>query len=227
MSLNASPHLNKLKEILELKNSIMIYPCIKDLVSNGLTLSRFSIDESKPSRQDITQYIAAWFKYTGVTAEQCRDWMIEYCLDVLSVLSSSSLSRIRHSTKSNIKYIFNSDVEFDCRCENNIFKAECDKDCPAYKEMSEKYKERIKREENKSYEIYKRPGKIQFIPKYIPVKEKHKDQFENAIKAACEYLKNGVSKKDIVRFLNERDFKTRTGRKWTYDTLNIELKRKV
>ncbi len=34
-------------------------------MTNGLTSERFSSEDSRSSRQDITQYIVAWFKYIG------------------------------------------------------------------------------------------------------------------------------------------------------------------
>ena len=135
-------YLKTLKEMLKDKDEKYLFFCIKDLVSNGLTLSRFSCEDSKPSRQDITQYIAVWFKYIGISSDKCLDWMKGYCIEVLSAISSSSPSRIRHSTKSNIKYIFNAEITFQCRCEKNPFKASCEQDCPVYKEMYEKNKER-------------------------------------------------------------------------------------
>ena len=38
-------------------------------------------------------------------------------------------------------------------------------------------------------------------------------------------LDQGVPKKGVVSLLNKRDFKTRTGRKWSYATLTNELQR--
>jgi len=225
MAFTESQHLIKLEKILEPKGSSKLFLCIKDLVENGLSLSRFSIGERKPSRQDVTQFLLTWFKYIGVTAEECHDWMLAYCLDVLSILSSSSLSQIRHSTKSNIKYIYRAEVAFDCRCENNIFKAFCDRNCPLYPEMLEKYKARIEREANKTYEIVHRTDERELQTEFIPKKERYKEQFENAMKVARDYVNQGLSLKDIATHLNKQDFKTRTGRKWTYQILQKELLR--
>jgi len=225
MSLNASQHLNSLRKILKSGDESSIFVCVNDLVQNGLTLSRFEAEERKPSRQDITQFIAAWFKYIEISADECRDWMIEYCLDILSVISSSGNSQIRHSTKSNIKYIFKSDVIFDCGCENNVFKALCNRNCPVYDEMNEKYKEKMEREANKTYEIINRPPKPEVILAPPSVKEQYKDQFEQALEVAINYRKQGYRIKKIVQLLNDQDMKTRTGRKWTYPLLQNELKK--
>ena len=224
MSLNALPHLNTLRELLKSKDQNSLFACINDLIVNGPSLSRFFGEERKPSRQDITQFILAWFKYIGISPEGCQDWMIEYCLDVLSVISSSSKSQIRHSTKSNIKYIYRADVAFDCGCENNVFKAQCDPMCPVYKEMSDKYKERIVREANRTYEIIHRDPRPEIVLPPPSVKEQYKDQFDKAIEFIDNCVKQGHKIKKIVELLNDQDFKTRTGRKWTYPVLHIELK---
>jgi len=134
-------YLNRLRKMLTENNEKYLFPCIRDLVANGLTLERFTNEDNIPSRQDITQYIAAWFKYIGLSSDECREWMIEYCIGLLSVISSSSKSRIRHSTKCNIKYIYKSDVSFNCRCEKNRFKAPCEPKCPIYEEMAHRAKE--------------------------------------------------------------------------------------
>lgn len=223
--MNTSQLMNSLKEILKSKKENSLFMCINDLVVNGLTLSRFETGERKPSRQDITQFILAWFKYVGISADECRDWMIDYCLDMLSVISSSSLSQIRHSTQSNTKYIFNSEVTFDCGCENNIFKAACNRDCPIYDEMNEKYKKRLEREANKTYEIVRKASETPVILPPPSVKEKYKDQFEQAIEIATAHRKQGYKIKKIVQLLNDQNLTTRTGRKWTYPLLQNELKK--
>lgn len=218
-------HLNRLKQILRKCDEKYLFTCIKDLVTNGLNSQRFSSEDHGPTRQEITQYILTWFKYTGICADECRDWMIEYSLDVLSGISSSSKSQIRHSTKSNIKYIYNSDVSFECGCENNIFKASCDRNCPLYKEMSDKYTERKAREAKRSYEPERQPRDIGVGIEKLSVKETYRDQFEKALEIVKDHVKKGISKQDIVIFLNDSGFTTRTGRRWTYTILQSELKK--
>ena len=222
LSLNMRVHLNRLKRILRESDEKYLFPCIEDLVTNGLNSARFSSEDHRPSRQDITQYLAAWFRHIGICADDCRDWMIEYCVDLLSTISCSSNSQIRHSTKSNIKYIYKSDVSFECGCENNIFKASCDRNCPVYEEMSDKYKERKAREAKRSYE----PEPIHHEEQIetLSVKQKYRDQFEKALEVVQDQIKKGLAIPDIVVLLNDRGFKTRTGRKWTYSVLQTEAK---
>ena len=225
MSKNTSLHMKTLNKMIGKNSRKHLFPCIKDLVTSGLTLARFSREESKPSRQDITQYVAAWFKYIGVSSDECRDWMNGYCVDVLSAISSSSKSKIRHSTKSNIKYIFKSDVTFDCGCENNLFKACCEPSCPVYEEMSNKYKERMARKSDISYEPEPEPEDIGVGVERPPCKEKYSDQFEKAMEFALNSAKKGIAQKDIVTLLNDREYKTRTGKEWAYATLRAELRK--
>jgi len=222
-------HLNLLKKILKEKgkDENLLFFCIEDLVTNGLTLSRFSECDPTPSRQDFTQFIAAWLKFTGIPADECQEWLLSYCIDVLSGISSSSKSQLRHSTKSNIKYIYGSDVSFDCRCEYNIFKANCQKSCPIYLEMMDKYSKFMKtrEEEEKRIENIHRAAmeSDKSQPKKVSRRDRYKEQFENAIKIAVELMKQGYMKKEIARQLNEKGFKTRTGMKWTAGNLSNEL----
>ncbi|OPX33537.1 MAG: hypothetical protein B1H11_12395 [Desulfobacteraceae bacterium 4484_190.1] len=217
-------YLEKLKGLLKAKNKKCLFSCIRDLVSNGLQLSRFPGKDNTPTRQDVTQFIAAWFKYAGISADECRDWLIDYCVDILSSISSSSNSKIRHSTKSNIKYIFNSGVSFDCGCENNRFKASCEKSCPVYSEMSCKYKERMEREANRSYkpEPVKKLTEQEMVRP--SVKDLYREQFEKAIEFIRDQKDKGVARKKIVDLLNTEGFKTKTGKEWTYPTLTSVLK---
>lgn len=218
-------HLNRLRKVISENNQEYIFPCIEDLVENGLDLTRFSSDGHSPSRQDVTQYIAAWFKYIGLSADACREWMSEYCVDVLSAISSSSRSRIRHSTKSNIKYIYASDTTFNCGCEENALKAACAPTCPIYEEMTQSAEESKVATTDKTYEIKPEDRVATEIAPSYSVKEKHRGQFAEAMRIAQEHLEQRVSRKEIVSLLNERGFKTRTGRQWTSSILAGELKR--
>jgi hypothetical protein len=218
-------HLNRLRKVISENNQEYIFPCIEDLVENGLDLTRFSSEEHIPSRQDVTQYIAAWFKYTGLSADACREWMSEYSVDLLSAISSSSKSRIRHSTKSNIKYIYSSDKTFNCGCEGNALKAACAPTCPIYAEMTRSAEESKAAAKDKTYEIKPEDRVATEIAPSYSVKEQHRGQFEEAMRIAQQHLEQRVSRKEIVSLLNERGFKTRTGRQWTSSILAGELKK--
>lgn len=218
-------HFNILKEILDEEKKKYLFPCIKDLVVNGLTLERFPDGDSPPSRQEITQYLAAWCRYIGMDSDTCLEWMIEYCTHVLSVLSSSSKSRIRHSTKGNIKYIYKSEVKFECTREENPFKAHCSSQCPVYEEMAHVIEARKMSEDVPYYERAVDSEIENQLPESKPsIKEIYKEQFEKALTVISDCLDQDLSRKRIVTLLNKRDFKTRTGKKWSYSTLANEIK---
>lgn len=219
-------YLNTLGELLGEKRNTCLFPCIGDLVAHGLDPTRFSDEDNIPTRQDVTQHMTAWFKYIGMSPGECRQWMIDYCAGVLSAISSSSNSQIRHSTKSNIKYIYSSDVSFDCGCEKNRFKASCERTCPAYEEMLTKAKERDTKHSIQSCEstAEARATDNEMALQRTSVKDTYRDQFDKAIEVALTHLNKGVSKQKIVSLLNDSGFKTRTGRRWSYSILGIELR---
>jgi len=215
-------HQYAINKILEGINPKYLFPCVEDIISGRIESTSSPAIADRFSRQDVTQYLASWFKYIGVSKEACQEWMIEYAVQVLSKISSSSHSRIKHSTKSNLKYIYKSDMSFDCGCESNIFKASCNQNCPIYKEMSDKYKERKVQRSRQTYDIKPIANKDE-VEQYS-LKDKYKEQLEKALETAIKYVEKGISKKEIVKSLNDQDFKTRTGKKWSYPTLMKELK---
>jgi len=220
-------HLETLRALLPEEKDERLFPCIIDLADHGLVLERFTVEDNIPSRQDITQFMAAWFKYIGLSSDECLEWMIEYCTFVLSAISSSSESQIRHSTKCNIRYVYRSDFTFNCLCEKNRFKAACESNCPIYDEMSqranrpepqlivESYNER----NNNRVDVNEETA-----PQRRSIKDEYKEQFDKAIEVVQHQLKQNTPKKEIVELLNSMGFKTRTGKKWTYSILGIELK---
>ena len=120
----------------------------------------------------------------------------------ISPISSSSKSRIGRSTKYNIKYIYKSDVTFDCRCEKNRFKATCEPKCPIYEEMAHRAKESEAANIVESYETRVEHRVTDEIAPIKPsIKDEYKYQFEKAIEVAQHHLKQWVSKKEIVNLL--------------------------
>ena len=82
---------------------------------------------------------------------------------------------------------------------------------------------RLKRILRESDEKYLFPYEEQI--ETLSVKQKYRDQFEKALEVVQDQIKKGVAIPDIVVLLNDRGFKTRTGRKWTYSILQSELKK--
>ena len=213
--------IERLTKILDDAEKQKIYSCIQDLLSNGIVPERFKAGESFPSRQDVTHFILAWLKHIGVPADRCRNWMIRYCEKELSKISSSSPSRIRHSTKSLIKYIYRSEaVSFDCGCEQNKLKAACQPNCPVYGEMNVKHKIRMKKLHDDIHFV--RPRVQPSVEPPLQVRERYKEQFEKAMEVVREHLNQVSSIDEMTRYLNDQGYKTRTGKSWTVATLRRE-----
>jgi len=133
-----SRFIDRLTALLGESGAAAIYPCIGDLVVNGIQVSRFAPSDFVPNRQDVTQYLAAWCRNAHLSEDACRTWLCDYAVSMLSPLSTSSPSGIRHSTKSNVKYIYRSERPFICEHEGNRFRAECSQACRVYSEMEVK-----------------------------------------------------------------------------------------
>ena len=216
--------LDRLKKILNNVQQQKIYACIQDVMTNGIIAERFKAGDLFPTRQDVTRFILAWLKHIGVSADRCRNWIIRYCEKELSRISSSSPSRIRHSTKSLIKYIYRSEaVSFDCGCEQNKLKAACEPDCPVYGEMKIKHKISLKKLHDDIHFV--RPRVQPSIEPPLQVRERYKEQFDKAMDVVSEHLNQVSSVEEMTRYLNDQGYKTRTGKSWTVATLRRESKK--
>ncbi len=67
--MTSTPFLTMLRTLLGDRGQDVIYPCIQDLVENGLSVARFTPADRIPTRQDVTQYIAAWCRHAGLNEE--------------------------------------------------------------------------------------------------------------------------------------------------------------
>jgi hypothetical protein len=152
-----------------------------------------------------------------------QEFLIDYSIDVLSVISSSKPSKIRHSTKSAIKFIHKSDAPFVCNCEHNIFKASCSKDCVIYKKMHEIYLLKLEKEQNLREEFKMRSSDETPLPttKFQPKKEKYKEQFEKSLSLIKQYIDQGYNKKEITEMLNNQGYKTMIGREWKVGYISV------
>lgn len=198
----------------------VLFPCIQDLVTNGLVLSRFTEGTPAPNRQDVTHYLAAWFRFAGLEERACRDWLVVYCVDMLASMSKTSPSGIRHSTKSVVRYIYRSGVPFACQREENRFKAACHKGCPAYEGIpGQATAEKTEVQAPTPLPRMELPA----IP-IPPVKDVYRDQFEVAMDIIMREVGKGTTRNQILEILHQQGLKTRTGRKWNGPTLSREIK---
>ena len=219
-------HLDALKAILKEKE-IYLFPCIEDLVCNGISSTFFTQHAIRPCRQDATQYLAAWFVAIGVSAEECQPWMIKYCLEVFKPISSGSPSDIKHSTKSNIKFFYQAGAKFRCGIQDAAFV----KRCPAcmynspemIKRREEEQLAKAQHEAEQKELILARPDGCQ--GRKGSSKEQYREQFEKAIDLIKEQIKTGARGGEILQQLNGGGYKTRTGKTWTYSLLRTEQRR--
>jgi hypothetical protein len=210
--------LQRLQTLLADNEGGPLFPCIEDLVGNGPNLARLQADGLIPNRQDMTQYLAAWGRSMGLKEDDCRAWLTDYAVSVLSAISRSSASRIRHSTKSNVRYIYRSEIPFVCGRELNPCRARCEPHCPVYEAMAGKTLE------TELARIKPRPVPVPLEPA-LPVKMRYRKEFEAALEMISAGLANGEPIRSLLERLQKQEMKTRTGRPWTEPTLRSEIKR--
>ncbi len=211
--------------LLDESGRAAIYPCIRDLLVNGLDVSRFKPSDPIPNRQDVTQYVAAWCRGEArLEEDECRTWLCDYALSMLSSLSRSSPSAIRHSTKSNVKYIYRSEPPFVCERESNRFRAACSPTCPVYSEMETRSRTPTPTRDSLTTMVHQKATEPSMAA-ILPVKERYRKQFQSAVRLISDELSKGTKKAEILALLQKKRMKTRTGRKWTYAILNSEIKK--
>lgn len=214
--------LDRLTALLGESGRAAIYPCIGDLVTNGLEASRFAPSDPMPTRQDVTQYLAAWCRDARLSEDECRTWLCDYAISKLSSISTSSPSGIRHSTKSNVKYIYGSARPFICAREGNEFRAECRTACPVYNEMGIKAAAAIA---DASLRVERRPPMAPSTDSMPSVKDIYREQFQAAMQLVSCELRKKTKKTAILDLLKQQGLKTRTGRGWTYGSLVLEIRK--
>ena len=213
------PFLNELNTLLGEHGKDTRYPCIRDLVEHGLDLTRFAAGELTPQRQDITQYLAAWSRHAGLSEEASSAWLIAYCVALLAALSRGTPAAVRHSTKSNLRYIYRSAVPFLCRGANNPFRADCRPDCPMHADMQARLL--AKASELAQPRPVRPPAPV--IEEVLSVKAVYLEQFQTGMRLALDEDRKGTKLPRIVELLNGRGLKTRTGREWKKGVLRYEL----
>jgi hypothetical protein len=214
--------LDSLRALLADRGEDALFPCIQDLVTHGLQTSRFSPAEGVPNRQEVTQFLAAWSRFAGLDEETCRRWLADYAVAMLASISKSSPSGIRHSTKSNVKYIYRDEVAFRCGREANPFRARCSDTCPVYEEMGREPIEAPGRRASAGHPAA--PDAPSELPP-VRLKEHYREQFEAATELLQRELAKGTKRAAIVDILNQWGMKTRTGREWTVGILSAEIRK--
>jgi len=112
-------------------------------------------------------------------------------------------------------------VNFNCGCEKNIFKASCTRDCVLYEEMQEI--ERNKKIAKEAEFIAYSANNAVIAERKLTKREKYLAQFNEAMEIAEKCLKEeGMTKVQVVSLLNERGYKTKTGKAISYSVFTNE-----
>ena len=159
----------------------------------------------------------------GLPQEECTDWLVDYCQEVLASISRSSLSQIRHSTKSNTKYIYRAAKSFVCYGPHNSFKAACNEACPLRHEQILLYQQYLQ-EKNavKNYALREPPLEERLAQQQ---KEETKQKFVACTKLIQEKVAEGLNDPQIVALLAEHEYKTKNGKPWNVANLRAYIKK--
>jgi hypothetical protein len=195
---------------------------LADLVLNGPRLESWPSDSGKPNRMMLTEFLARWLKFAGISQEECQEWLLAYCCQVLKPYSKSSPSAIRHGTKATTRWVYRSAFPFDfekmaCGPAEVLFPGQ-----PAYAAILVKWHAELLEAKQLQLDNYRPP---ELPPPPIPVKARYKEQFEKAMALARQEREKGAKPPAIVETLNEQGFLTRTGRRWTISTLDSCLRK--
>ena len=104
--------LERLKR-LAAKSNRPVPPWLEDLLLHGPRFDQWSPMENRPNRVLLTEFVARWLKYAGVSHEEALEWLLDYCMQILIAYSKSGPSAVRHGTKANTRWVYKSDFIFD------------------------------------------------------------------------------------------------------------------
>jgi len=126
----AWPHLGRLTA--QLPDRAFVYGCLLDLLEHGPIGTRGDPVVSRPSRSDVSHFLAKWSRSIGLSQKACLDWLTSYALGALAAISTSSPGAIRHNIKGIVKYLYSTGHPFNCGKEHNAIHRRCDPQCPLY-----------------------------------------------------------------------------------------------
>ena len=214
--------LEKLKQLTGTLN-VTVPVWLEDLVLNGPRYEQWIPAKGLLYRMALTEFLARWLKAAGLSQEQTLEWLLEYTFQTLAQFAKTGRSGIRHGTKGNTRWVYNSDFSFDFDAIANQPLSPDWMGKPAYMPVFAHWQELLPLEKKKAQEL-----RIASAPPMISrsVKERHREKYEEGLKIAREKQAADDTLEQIVQLLNETGFPTRTGRKWTQGTLYQSLRGK-
>jgi hypothetical protein len=190
----------------------LLHACLRDLFEHGPGGTREGAEGPRPSRSDITHFLAKWSRYAGLSQEACLEWLTPYAVGTLGRISTSSPGAIRHNTKGIVKFVYRQSYPFNCGKEQNAARCRCDPQCRLYHQPETP---RPKPSESP----------VQPLQAVLPVKERYRERFEQALSVIREMRGSGKKQREMVERLNAEGLPTRTGRKWTDSILSNTLRK--
>jgi len=218
---NVSPEIDRAnldKLVAQLPEGGLLYACLRDLFEHGPIGTRGNPVVSRPSRSEITHYLASWSRSIGLPQEACLEWLTSYALSALKPISKSSPSAIRHNTKGIVKFVYLTGQPFNCGKENNSLHCRCDPQCRLYHQVEAPLPKPVPVPALADTEA---DGPSQRVGR---VKDHHRENFEKSLTVMREMRASGKKSREIVERLNAENLPTKTGRKWTNSILNQTLK---
>jgi hypothetical protein len=203
--------LTMLKGFVEPKGVASIPAWLEDLILAGPRLELWKPPDGRVNRMMLTEFLARWMKNAGMAEEEAVAWLLPYSCEVLAAYSQSGMSMIRHGTKANVRWVYKSNLRFDFDDIARVAAADNPHDLPAYMPVARIWYDRLWEEKDRRRREYVPPV---FEP-FIPVKKRHREQFEKALALARQKQAEGESCRVIADLLNEQGLLTKTGRKWT------------
>jgi len=216
----ADIYLTKLKSLLAPKQQTL--PAwFEDLLISGPRFDEWPpVDTFKVNRMFLTELLARWLKLAGLSEQECFEWLELYCCEVLAQYSHSGMSAIRHGTKANVRWVYNSNLRFDFDALAKDPPESGFEGKPPYMSVFTRWWEALYKEKARKRAEYVPPV---FEP-VVPIKQRFRAQLEKAVAVALQKLEEGMNPGAVVDLLNAQGWLTKTGRKWTRGTLHLTLR---
>jgi Recombinase len=193
---------------------------LEDLMLLGPRFEEWKLDGLPPNRVLLTEMLGRWSKYAGLSEAESIEWLMPFNCEVLALTSKTDPSGIRHGTRCNTRWVYNSNYLFDFEAFVRDLPETAFQNTPPYMPVFAKWWDLLLEAKQKARDSYVPP----VFELRLPVKQRYREQFLKSIAVAREKLAEGASMEETAEFLNAQKLPTATGRKWNYGTLRRSLK---
>jgi hypothetical protein len=196
---------------------------LEDLLLLGPRFEQWNLEGLKPNRMLLTELLARWSKFAGLSEEACLAWLMPFCCELLAKTSKTGPSGIRHGTLANTRWVYKSPFPFDFDAMVRELPEGSSQSIPPYMPLFARWWDLLNAAKDHARKSYVPPV---FTP-VLPVKQRFNEQFQKGLAFAREKTNEGEGLASVVALLTEQGFLTRTGRKWSESTLHRELRKKT